>query len=111
MKLTIWTEAYTPFIMGGDVNAPICTTVEVDEAIDMGCGIQAYLITAPFGKTYVAESVTGAFVGNSIEEVRKNIEDGNEEVMCGQIEQSKVRVKKAHHLSPEDFWGRLEQSQ
>lgn len=107
-KLTIWTEAYSPFIVGGDVNAPICTTVEIDEPIDMGSGIKAYLITSPFGKTYVVESITGGIVGNSIKEVRKDIECGNEKVMSKQVQNAKERIKKARHLSVEEFWKIME---
>lgn len=105
--MRIWTEAYRPLIMGGDVNAPISTEVEVGEPIDVGSGIRVYLIVAPNGNEYVAESVTGAFVGISIEEVERHIAEGDPEVMWKQIEDAKERVKKATPLDNATFWSML----
>ena len=105
--MLIWTEAYRPFLMGGDVNAPISTEVEVGEPIDVGSGIRVYLIVAPNGSEYVAESISGAFVGIDVEEVKRHVADGDPEVMTRQIEAAKKRVQKATPLDPEDFWSML----
>lgn len=105
MKVKIWTEAYSPFIMGGDVNAPICTEVEAGEPIDVGRGIQAYVIASPrTGKVHIAESTTGAFVGSSIEQVRQDVESADPEVIKQQLASAAERVKHARPLSPEEFW-------
>jgi hypothetical protein len=37
--MLIWTTAYRPFIMGGNVNAPIGIKVEVGEKIHVGKGL------------------------------------------------------------------------
>ena len=103
MKLRIWTEACHPFNFG-DVHAPVSTKVEVGPPIDLDHGIQVYLIAAPNGQTYVAESVTGAFVGICIEDVREHVAESDPKVMKQQIEDAKERVKKARPLDPEDFW-------
>ncbi len=102
--MLIWTEAYTPFIMGGDVNAPICTEVEVGELIDVGSGFYAYEIESPSGDFYVVESETGAFIGTSILEVVIDISEGDPEVMRQQIEAAAERAKQAKPLSNEKFW-------
>lgn len=107
MKLKIWTEAYSPFIMGGDVNAPIATEVEVGEPVVLAEGISVYLITSPTGSTYVAEATTGAFVGTSMEQVRADVEDADPAVMKQQLEAASERVKKAEMLEPERFWSRF----
>jgi len=104
MKLTIWTEAYRPFIMGGDVNAPIATEVEVDEPVDVGHGIQVYEITSPSGQTHIAEATTGAFVGTSLKQVKADVLMGDPKVMKKQIKDAMERFKRADHLSPEKFW-------
>lgn len=104
MKLTIWTRAYRPFIMGGDVNGPIATEVEVGEPFDLGHGIQAHLVVSPSGKTYVAEATTGAFVGNDIDQVKADVSSADPEIMKDQLDAAKRELKKVDHLSNENFW-------
>lgn len=104
MKFRIWTEAYTPFIMGGDVNAPISTEIEVGDPVDVGRGVQVYLIASPDGETHVAESITGALVGTSIKKVKEDVAEGDIEIMKQQIEAAKERVKEARLFSNEEFW-------
>lgn len=108
MKKLIWTEAYTPFIMGGNVNAPICTEVEVGDPVEIGRGMFAYVVASPInGCIYVAESTTGAFVGSSIEEVRKDVESADVHVIKKQLKEASERVKQARHLSTEHFWSKF----
>jgi len=107
MKLTIWTACYSPWIMGGDVNAPIATEVEVGKPISLGKGIKAYVIDAPNGDTYIAEASTGAFVGDDLGQVRKDVEEAEPAVMKLQIAQAKEQFKNARHLTEEDFWSRF----
>lgn len=104
MKLTIWTKAYRPFIMGGNVKAPIATEVEVGEPFDIGSDFRAYLVTSPKGSTYVVEATTGAFVGSDIEQVKKDVAAGDPEVMRQQIVEAQKQFEGATHLTPEEFW-------
>lgn len=103
-KITIWTEAYRPFILGGDVHAPISTTVEVGDAIDVGKGMKAFVVVSPKGKIHIAESVTGAFVGESVDDVKADIAAADKKVMKSQIEHAKKRLARATALAPEEFW-------
>jgi hypothetical protein len=105
--MKIWTEAYRPWIMGGDVNAPIWTEVLAGSPVDIGNGFQAYLITSPSGATYVAEAITGALIGTTIKQVKIDVATGDPEVMLKQIEDAKARVKRADYISPETFWRML----
>lgn len=107
MKKVIWTAAYSPFIMGGDVNAPISTEVEVGEPFDLGGGFTGYLVVSPKGRTHVVEAETGAFVGTSIDEVKANIAAGDPAVMRKQITDALEEFKKAIPLTNEQFWGRF----
>lgn len=106
--MLVWTEGYSPFIMGGDVNAPIGADIEVGEKIPLGKGIFGYLVASPIsGETFVAEAETGAFVGPTIERVRADIEAADEDVMADQIVAAKERLKKVRTLDAHEFWSRF----
>jgi len=104
--MKVWTEAYRPFLMGGDVNAPVSTEVEfeLDGLIDIGHGLQAYLLVGPGERTHVVESTTGAFIGTTIDQVRADLEAADPEVVKSQMENAKVRAQKADPLEPDQFW-------
>ncbi len=104
MKKVVWTEAYMPFIMGGDCNAPIATELEVGDPVDLGKGISAYVVVAPSGALFVAEATTGAFVGTDIEQVKKDVNDADPAVMKNQIEAAKKRFEKARMMDKGKFW-------
>lgn len=105
--LLVWTEAYTPWIMGGDVNAPIGARLKCGERIELGGGFFGYVFTSPLsGKTCVAEEQTGAIVGPTVEQVRADIEEAEPAVMAKQIEQALKRRRSVRTLSPDAFWAR-----
>ena len=107
MKKTIWTAAYSPFIMGGDVNAPIKTEVEVGEPFDLGGGFKGFLVVSPKGTTHVVEAETGAFVGTNIDKVKEDIAAGDPEIMKKQISDAHEEFTKAVSLTNEAFWRRF----
>jgi len=94
--------------MGGDVNAPLGTLVEVGELFDLGQGYQGYLVANPnTGTTYVAEVQTGAIVGPDLQTVRQDIEEADPKTMAAQIgkameDQEKVVVERS-----DKFWERM----
>jgi len=102
--MRIWTEAYRPFIMGGDCNAPIVCAVPVDGPFDLGAGQQGFLAVSPSGRTFVAEGVTGAIVGSTIEGVRRDVEMADRTVMEEQIASAEKRVLQATPVSRDEFW-------
>lgn len=109
MKLTIWTEAYRPFLMGGDCNAPISTEVDtVDPPIDLGHGIEVYVITSPSGTCHIVEATTGALIGTDIDSVRRDVESADTEVMQRQIAEASERKIKANPVNEDQFWRLLE---
>ena len=107
MKKKVWITNYRPFIMGGDVNAPIMCEVEILGEYDLGKDYIGWLFATPSGKTFVAESITGAIVGNTLEDVRKDIEEADLKIMEKQIEDAKVMLEKAYMGTKEEFWKRL----
>ncbi len=105
--MKIWTEAYRPFIMGGDVNAPIYCNVPVEGPIDVGKGYKVFVATSPNGRTFIAESITGAVVGISLKEVCTDIRLADDLIMKKQITEAKERVLSAYLITPDEFWGLL----
>ncbi len=104
---TIWTLEYQPFRMGGDLHSPLATKVDVGEPVDIGNDQQAFVIVSPSGKTFVAETRTGAIVGTDIEQVRKDVAAGDPEVIRQQLDKAAGDIKNARHVSNEVFWGMM----
>lgn len=106
VSIKIWSSAYRPFILGGNVHSPICTTVEaMNELHDLGKGCKAYLVTSPTtGKTYVVESTTLGIVGASLEQVRRDVSEAGPKLIKRQLEQEARRAKRAIYVSNEEFW-------
>ena len=104
MIKTIWTEAYRPFIMGGDVNAPVSCDAEVADPIDAGRGFWVYRVVSPSGKSFFAEKSTGAIIGSSLKEVKEDIRTANLSVMRKQIRDAKVRASHCVPVSVAEFW-------
>ncbi len=103
--MKIWTEAYRPFIMGGDVNAPVATDIDVGEKIPIGKGYFIFLVANPItGRTHVVEERSGAFIGNTIKEVRQDVIDAPLEMMDKQVEEAIKRSKKAEIVGTDAFW-------
>jgi hypothetical protein len=103
-KLVVWTKAYRPFIMGGDVNAPIACKVTVDGPHDLGNGVKVCLGVKPSGATFVAELSTGAIVGKSFQEVQNDMQESDPEAVRQQLAEAKERMKCCARLRPEEFW-------
>lgn len=101
----IWTRGYSPFIMGGDVNAPVGCDMECTP-VKLGRGFNGLTVDTPKGNLIVAEMETGAIVGNSLEQVKEDIQHGNMDIMLQQIQDAKLLLPKARHISAEEFWSR-----
>lgn len=99
MGFVIFTTAYQPFIMGGDVHQPIGTVIGSYERKDIGKGYTGMLVrNSERGLWHVALRGCGAIIGTSPEkeevlrQVREDVEAGEREVMEDQMEKGrKVR--------------------
>ena len=107
--MLVWTEAYRPFILGGDVHAPIATEIEdIGEPFDLGGGYFGHLFQNPnTGDLFVAESTSGAFVGPCPQQVKQDIAEGDPGFMATQVADGIERRKKAAILPEEEFWRQL----
>lgn len=96
----------SPFTLGGNLNKwfPVACEVEAQGPFDTGRGFVGYLVIAPNGKTFVAEGQFGAFVGSTIEEVRKDIETGDPAIMDKQVEDACKVAETAEIIPAAEFW-------
>ena len=110
MSVRVYTLEYVPFVMGGNVWQPISTSVGHHGKYDLGKGFQGYLIYAPSGRTYVAESRSGALIGPSIFDVRLDITNcDNTNVMENQVMDAIEQSKTARKITKKEFWRLLKE--
>ena len=90
-----WTFGHRPFVMGGSVDYVLACDLECTGPHKLGKGQFGFLATAPNGKTFVCEGVTGAMVGDSLESVRADIKRAKPAMIRAQIKDAKTIVKEA----------------
>ena len=105
--MKVFTIGYFPFLMGGYPYQPISCEVEADGPHSIGKGYKGYVVTAPNGKTFVAEATSGAFVGPDLKTVREDIKLGEKKTMAKQVADAVEQGKGAKELTPDKFWGML----
>lgn len=105
-SVKVWTLKHNPFALGMSYK-PVGCYVEANGPFDLGEGYKGYLVVSPKGKTFVAEALSGAFVGPSIEAVRKDIETGDLELMKRQVEDAIQQSKAVETIPAEEFWSLL----
>ena len=106
-KVQVYTLAYFPFTMGGNVWQPIACVVDATGPYAIGRGYRAYVVTAPNGETFVAEAETGAFVGPSLKQVRREVRAGDPAEMDRKIAKSRTDAANARAISADEFWRKL----
>lgn len=118
--MRIWTLEYRPFVMGGSVWGPMCTDVPLfDEKVgqpegfargpyDIGKGRTGYVVNAPNGKTFIAEGETGALVGPDLDSVRADVKQADESIIREQMKIAHRQASLARHVTPEEFWRKLD---
>jgi hypothetical protein len=104
LKQVVWTHAYQPFAMGGDVHQPIKTEVDAIEVKSIGKGFHGVSFKTPKGTIRIAEKVSGAIVGDTFEEVRKDIAEGDVKIMKKQVHEGLEMRNKARMLSNQEFF-------
>ncbi len=97
-----------PFVLGGRHNwHPVGTRVPTTGPFPMGRGYQGLLVTAPNGKTFVAEASSGAFVGSDLIGVATDIHVGDPAVMKRQVAEAREMAASISWVDPDTFWARL----
>ena len=93
--------------MGGAVNYVLACDVKCTGPHNLGKGYAGYLATSPNGKTFVAESLTGAIVGETLENVRADIAAAKPSVMRKQVLDAAKEAKTAEVKDAAFFWSAL----
>ena len=99
-----WTFVYNPFVMGGNVWQPKGFKFDRKEKKDLGKGFYGYQLFSPKGKEVIVEQKSGAIVGNSLEEVRKDILSSTIEIMQKQVEDACKQLCLVKIISENKFW-------
>ena len=104
--MIIWTRNYRPFIMGGDCNVPMSTSIPTEQMtgpFEEG-GYELYTVTSPLdGDRYIVEGRTGGIVGSSLEEVCADIKAANPEFMSAQITWALQELGRAELVDADEF--------
>lgn len=102
----IWTTEYTPMIMGGSCDHVITTEIGVIEEKAVGKGLRAFSFMTPKGTLRIAESISGAIVGNSFKEVMADIKGTTKKICMQQIGEGQVLLARSstQHLTKEVFF-------
>lgn len=105
-KRQIWTMGYFPLTIGGNVNQPIITEIGYIEEKNIGKGLRAFSFKTTKGNLKIAESITGAIVGDSFKEVIADVKSATKKMMMNQIEEGKKMLESGSvkHYSPEEFF-------
>lgn len=84
--------------------------MEVKNKIDLGGGFFGYEIISPKGITVIAEEKSGAIVGNSLEQVKKDISLGVVGEMDNQVSKTMEESKSVKIIQSNIFWNRYEKN-
>ena len=106
----IWVTGYNAFVMGGSTNYIFGAELKA-LPVSLGKGFKGLVVTSPNGTVRVAEFETGAIVGDSVEQVKQDIREGDKALMLNQVKAAQQQLdtwRKVIAKSPEEFWGRVE---
>lgn len=91
--------------MGGQVHTPIITEVEPIEERPIGKGMKAFSFKTPKGSLRVAESETGAIVGDTFEEVIADVKTASKGMLQDQIADARATIAgECKNLTNEEFF-------
>lgn len=108
IKIYTWKDE--PFSFGGK-GRYIGTEIQEYERIDLGKGFFGLLVRNPYKKPFhMVDEISGALVGSAptrlavIKRVRKDVGEGEEEVMRGQQEEFKGVLQGIPMMENKDFF-------
>lgn len=111
VPIKVWTAAYRPFRMGGDPHAPIMAEADAEGPYEAGRGVSVYVVRSPLTQQiYIAEEETGAFIGDSLEQVRADIAATTEDVIAAQRVDARAMRARADLISAARFWDMMKRA-
>lgn len=105
-RIKIWTFQEMNF-RGLPAKAPVCVHVDAEGPFEVGNGWSAYVVTAPNGRTFIAEALTGALVGDSLEEVRADMASADPIILAQQEAMARETGPKAFEIDLDEWWSKL----
>lgn len=101
----MWTKCYRPFMMGGNVNRHIATTLPIDSEVDLGRGFKGYAVLDSMGGVRYVCAVSGGLLGDDLKAIQKDIaECPKKKIMTDQIAKMAIEGKTAEEMPPAEFW-------
>ena len=105
--MEVWKYGYFPFTLGGKTHRPIKCEMPADGPHSLGMGFEGYIVKMPNGGTRIAEADSHGIVGDTLEQVRADINKaGHEglEYMRTQVKEKAEEYKHAQTVTYEEFW-------
>lgn len=105
-EIWVFTACHNPFQFGPGVEY-IKAKVEGRGPYDIGRGYKVYVVKSPAGKIHLALMPSGAFIGSSLAQVRKDVTTGDANLMARQMAEANQMLVNAKELSAATFWKRM----
>jgi len=104
--MKIWTTAYRPFSMGGNVRGNIATEVEIDksdwfELANGYCG-------AKLDNGFYIDKVSGGLLGKDLDMIVSDIKTSTREIIDEQLYDMIIERDKSDVISNEKFFSMIE---
>lgn len=101
----MWTRCYRPFMMGGNVNRHIATTLPIDGEVDLGRGFKGYAVLDGMGGVRYVCAVSGGLLGDDLKAIQDDIAAcPKTKIMTDQIAKMAEAGKTAEEMPPAEFW-------
>lgn len=99
--MIVWTWAYNPFVMGGKTRRKTGFNCNIDSFINVN-GFNLAEIVSKNGKKIIVEKTTGGIVGNSFDDVVKDIASSDKETIEKQLKM--MSFSDGDIITEEKFW-------
>jgi hypothetical protein len=108
MKMIVWAVgggARWGMMRFGGSSTNISAEVEVTGPYPLGKGFSAYIAKSPVdGSTHIVEAKSGAFIGTTLAQVRKDVKSGTVKEMGKQVAAAILDSNHTERITAEDFW-------
>lgn len=102
--IRVWRPCYRPFMMGGDVHAPVAALLPAVGPYKLGKGFMGYIVRKSDGTFAIVEKTSGGVVGDTLGQVQADIKKGDIKVMRKQVAEAIKRGKEATLVDADVFW-------
>lgn len=114
MKVTGWTYFYEPFTCGGELDQPArCDELNATLRVTLGnpatFHVDVYVVPRPSGRgNLIIERTSGGVVGSDLDEVRRDFETADRQVLARQLQAARHNRDRAKVVTAEEWWKRMD---